>query len=603
MLENLKIPIKITIAIATPVFLLLLIFLYHLYLSVEVVKNIEHTKSDIVIAFFVLVLSVLFVYATIRWMIQYVTQLKATEEAFKESERHLKRAQHISKLGSWYYDSVSGTEVFSNECFEIFGMNKEDYPDNIVPNSTIINLYATSEETSRLFTSLAEKHDIYELEYETVPIDGEVRCIHSYCEVERNKDGRVLKIFGTDQDITERKKREAALEESEERYRTLFERSSDAIFMVDPSTGKYTNANQAAERLTGFSLNEIKTKTTKDLSPKGSDQRLSLISKLDTGMEVGEVEYLRADGSKRIVILTVVPIKGHQIVGIAHDITERIQAEKVLKRAHNELEKKVEERTVDYKRAKEAAEAANIAKSEFLSNISHELRTPMHHILGYARFGVDKIDRIDKEKTLFYFSRILKSGDSLLFLLNNLLDLSKLESGKMKFEMSQNDLKNIVYIVIKEFNSAIVKKGVVLSIKESLLPTTVFCDFNKIAQVIRNLLSNAIIYTAKDKGISISFELSEIPLVNRHSELKMIPAVITSVKDQGVGIPDAELDTVFDKFIQSSKTNTGAGGTGLGLAICKEIVEAHKGIIWAENNAEEGSTVNFLLPINHERYW
>ena len=166
MLENLKIPIKITIAIATPVFLLLLIFLYHLYLSVEVVKNIEHTKSDIVIAFFVLVLSVLFVYATIRWMIQYVTQLKATEEAFKESERHLKRAQHISKLGSWYYDSVSGTEVFSNECFEIFGMNKEDYPDNIVPNSTIINLYATPEETSHLYTSLAEKHDIYELEYE-----------------------------------------------------------------------------------------------------------------------------------------------------------------------------------------------------------------------------------------------------------------------------------------------------------------------------------------------------------------------------------------------------------------------------------------------------
>lgn len=565
----------------------------------EVKSKLNHTATAfLVIAFFVLTISTLFGYVTIRWMIQYVAQRNTAEKALKASEGNLTRAHLISKLGSWYYDYVTRTEVFSDACFKIFGMDKEDYPNNIVPHDRVLGLYATPEETSRHFLSLAEKHNVFEYEYATSPIAGEVKIIHSYCEVERSDDGKILKIFGTDQDITERRKREADLEESEERYRTLFERSSDAIFMVDSQTGKYTNANQAAEQLTGFSLAEIKTKTTKDLSPKGSEQRLSYISKLETSMEMGEVEYLRADGGKRNVILTVVPMKNNQTVGIAHDITDRIQAEKILIQAHNELERKVEERTIDYKRAKESAEAANMAKSKFLSNMSHELRTPMHHILGYAKIGIDKIDKVSKEKINFYFSRILKSGDNLLSLLNNLLDLSNLEFGQMAFEMSKNDLQNIVHTVVDENKFSALGKKVAISIEESHLPTTITCDFNRIAQVIQNLLTNAICYTPEGKSIGIFFELSEIPLVNLNSDMTLVPALVTKVKDQGVGIPEAELNTVFDKFIQSSETDTGAGGTGLGLAICKEIIEGHKGIIWAENNTEEGSTVSFLLPFN-----
>ncbi len=241
--------------------------------------------------------------------------------------------------------------------------------------------------------------------------------------------------------------------------------------------------------------------------------------------------------------------------------------------------------------AKQQAEMANIAKSEFLSNISHELRTPMHHILNYSQLGIRKINNITKDKIKHYFSQIRKTGDRLMMLLNDLLDLSKLESGKMDYNMDVFSLRILVEEVSLELQPLSDEKSITIVIDTGKIPTDVYCDDFRIRQVLQNLLSNAVKFTPEGKSIWISFEQEEVLL--EHSSGNALKVMI---KDQGIGIPENELDAVFDKFIQSTRTRTGAGGTGLGLAICAEIIEAHGGRIWVTNNDEGGATFSFLIP-------
>ena len=240
--------------------------------------------------------------------------------------------------------------------------------------------------------------------------------------------------------------------------------------------------------------------------------------------------------------------------------------------------------------------ASNKSKSEFLANMSHELRTPLHQILSFSQLGIKKIDAINKEKFLQYLSMIRVSGKHLLILLNDLLDLSKFESGKMKYEMIHNDLKLIVANLSIEFDGLLKEKNITLEISENNALTEIVCDRNRIGQIIRNLFSNAIKFTPAGKKINVSMALDKPINKQNQSNDKTESFLLFKISDQGVGIPENELDSIFDKFIQSSKTKTGAGGTGLGLAICREIISAHNGKIWAENNPEGGSTFSFLLP-------
>ena len=236
---------------------------------------------------------------------------------------------------------------------------------------------------------------------------------------------------------------------------------------------------------------------------------------------------------------------------------------------------------------KENAERANKAKSEFLSNISHELRTPLHAILSFSSFGIEKYEFQNRIKLLKYFERIKDSGNTLLSLLNDLLDLAKLEAGKMVFDFQLENLVPYCDQVIDEFSSALSTKNISLTFPEPTGTIVAVFDSKRIRQVIRNLISNAVKFSP-DKGtieVSIDEEKAHVCL---------------SVLDQGIGIPEAEFGAVFEKFVQSSKTKTGAGGTGLGLSICLEIIEAHGGDIWAANNPKGGAVFSFRIPKSAE---
>jgi signal transduction histidine kinase len=287
------------------------------------------------------------------------------------------------------------------------------------------------------------------------------------------------------------------------------------------------------------------------------------------------------------------------------------QRDEQLARHNENLEQQVAQRTqalsdandmltmvaLDAREAQDAAVRANLAKSEFLANMSHELRTPMHAIINFSSFGLKKLKDAPLEKLGSYFFRIDESARRLLELVNDLLDLAKLESGRMEFHTASNDLSKVLDRCLAEQESFIQEKGLTLNVLPPNCPTQAEFDDLRIGQVITNLLGNAIKFTPEGKAIHIRIQEDTLPAGRRMEDEGNVPALRMSIEDEGVGIPEGEQTAIFDKFIQSSKTKTGAGGTGLGLAISKEIIEGHRGRIWAENAPQGGAVFHFVIPV------
>ncbi|MEM1107347.1 MAG: ammonium transporter [Planctomycetota bacterium] len=233
------------------------------------------------------------------------------------------------------------------------------------------------------------------------------------------------------------------------------------------------------------------------------------------------------------------------------------------------------------RQARDQAEQANDSKTEFLANMSHEIRTPLHGILSFSRFGLKKSREQQQEKLTGYFDRINTSGNRLLLLVNDLLDLAKLECGRMDFEFAPHDIGVVIDCVVDEYASLLSEKDIRVEFDRGQTPIRAEADRDKIMQVIRNLLSNAAKFAPADSVIEVCCDSAEGGRVR------------VSVQDRGPGIPEDEMTHIFDKFAQSSKTKSEAGGTGLGLSICHEIMKNHGGRIWAENRSTGGA--RFIL--------
>ncbi|MFQ5504189.1 MAG: ATP-binding protein, partial [Planctomycetota bacterium] len=233
----------------------------------------------------------------------------------------------------------------------------------------------------------------------------------------------------------------------------------------------------------------------------------------------------------------------------------------------------------------EIAADASAAKSTFLANMSHEMRTPMHGILNFASFGLEETTELEEVQS--YFERIDRSARRLLQLLNDVLDFSKLESGKQVLDFAPAKLGDHIASVLDEFDSLLAVRGLTLRFDQRIDIEAVV-DVDRIKQVVRNLVSNAIRFSP-DGGVV------EVAMGRRED------SVLVWVADRGIGIPEDELEKVFDMFVQSSKTDKGAGGTGIGLAICREVLELHGGSIHAENREGGGARFVFEVPLDRNR--
>ncbi|MBU7019247.1 MAG: PAS domain S-box protein [Theionarchaea archaeon] len=388
----------------------------------------------------------------------------------------------------------------------------------------------------------------------------------------------VTEIFAN---ALERKRGEEALRESEEKFRTLFEESRDAIY-ISTREGAMVDANQSALDLFGYSKEEILGLDVPQLyANPGGRTIFQQEIELKGSLKDYEVKMCKRDGTVMDCLLTSViwrssdgTILGYQ--SVIHDITDRKKMEKKIKEYTRDLEKKVHERTRELIRA-------NQLKSEFLASMSHEFRTPLNSILSFTELLLLELDGPVTAEQKLDLDMIKESGEDLLALVNDLLDLSKIEAGRVELRTEPVDGVGVIDAVVSQLGIKAAEKGLTITTCSSEDLPFVMADESRLRQILRNLVENALKFTEEGK-IHITAYCGE-------------GEVIFSVEDTGIGVSEEDQKLIFDKFGQATKgTPKEMGGAGLGLSVAKELVELHQGRIWVESELGKGSTFSFSIP-------
>ena len=262
----------------------------------------------------------------------------------------------------------------------------------------------------------------------------------------------------------------------------------------------------------------------------------------------------------------------------------------LLQKAKNDLnydlEQKVNKRTLELKKAL-------TAKEEFLNNMSHEIRTPMHGFTLISDELVLQWSNLTEDKKIRLATQVARDAKRLSSLLNNLLELSTFPENKVNIKPQKIDLKETITAIMNDCRDLYLpEKSLTIEFETNIKSETIEADRKRLNKVIRELMINAIKFSPNNGIIIISLDI--IKNKTKRSEIYF------KISDSGVGIPEAELNNIFEAFTESTRTKTKAGGTGLGLSICKKIIEAHQGKIWATNNKDGGSTFHFTIPANHK---
>jgi PAS domain S-box-containing protein len=378
-------------------------------------------------------------------------------------------------------------------------------------------------------------------------------------------------------EIQERKKTEEELLQSQERFRQAVDNSPNPIFSVDAER-RIRSWNKSCEITFGYPQDVINRPFT-FLFGDGENQALadSQLGVAFQGEKLADIElcYKCEDGERRFMVSRVYPVfnKNGRIdhcVFTNTDITERKYAE------------------IESRQAKESAEAANRAKSDFLAHMSHELRTPLNHIIGFTELIVDKRFGELNTKQKKYMINVLQSGQHLLSLVNDILDISKIESGKLQMQPAPVDIKHIMQNSLIMVKEKALKHGIRISLNADGIPKTIMADERKLKQILYNLLANAVKFTSDGGSVKCTASHSGS---NGNIEI--------SVSDTGIGIHSADLKRIFDPFEQVENTSSRRfEGTGLGLSLSKQLVELHGGKIWAESDGVgRGAAFRFTIPL------
>lgn len=386
-------------------------------------------------------------------------------------------------------------------------------------------------------------------------------------------------IFVTLRDVTAEKQVEETLRitkkflsESEGYLQAILRNIELPIYCKDLD-GCYLTVNKPFETLCCLSLDQLRGRNDMGVFPENIARFLSFkdFEIISTGESIELEGTFAFDGQEKNLLVHKFPLKEssgaiYATAGICTDVT-------IMKKALH------------------TAQLANEAKSEFLASMSHEIRTPMHSILSVARLGLKRVSCSSREKLETYFKMIITSGDQLLELLSELLDYSTLESARACYNLADYDLSKDLEKVTAELKVMMDEKEIKLSFETMWYPAPARYDRTKIYQVLRNLLANAMKFSAPKKEVKILLKKDYLEKENVRQ-----PAWKVMIIDQGIGVEKGELESVFDKFVRGSKTSKETSGVGLGLSICKRIIEDHQGIIWAEQNEPEGTIFCFLIP-------
>jgi len=527
-----------------------------------------------------------------------LTDIQEQEEAREREDRLLRVIEASPDIALTF--NPDGQATYLNAAARrVFGAG-EDAPGigiaSAYAQSTLARIAAQGARHGAEGTDPAAWHS----ETDLLTADGARVPVSQVIVAHRDRAGRIQYYSAVMRDISARRRVEAALKDAQARYTRALAGSSDVIWEFNLGTGGFF----CTERLVQLLGRPIGSGPRRSVDirqlvhPDDLARHVRTIDRLkaSTGTITWDIRLSCASGAWRwfrVRGMATFDEAGEAILtsGTMSDIHEAKLAEEELRRHRDDLAGLVEERTAsaeaarrEAEKAREAAEAANRSKSEFLANMSHELRTPMHAILSFATFGVDKVARAERDRLAHYFGNIQKSGNRLLILLNDLLDLSKLEAGKMEMHLKEVNPAEVMKEAMGEAE-ALAKSGeirVELQVPEQAVVAQL--DGPRLLQVIGNLLSNAIKFSPAGGRVQLRLEAGA-------------GGIELTVQDEGIGIPEGELESVFDKFVQSSKTKTGAGGTGLGLAICREIVLAHGGAIRAFNNPAGARGASFVIQL------
>jgi PAS domain S-box-containing protein len=542
-----------------------------------------------------------------------ITERKRVESALHESHSLLQMAGRIAHFGGWSVNLADGQHTWSDEVAHI-----HEEPPGFVPSlADGINYYAPEwrEKIATVFGECARHGTPYDEEMQIVTAGGRRVWVRAVGEAVRDAAGVIVRVQGAFQDIDSRKHAELQLQEREEQLRLFVEHSPAAIAMLDQHM-RYIVVSHRWLTDYGLPERDIVGQSHYELFPDLPDHWKKAHRRcLEGAIERNDAEeFIRADGSSEWVRWELRPWrkvdgKVGGLIIFTEVVTARVRAGQEIRRLTSHLEQRVIERTADLEAANAklqnysttisnellAAKTAEQAKSSFLATMSHELRTPLNSIIGFTDIILDGLAGPLNPEQAKQLKIVRGSARHLLDLINDVLDLSRIEAGRVEVRAELLDLRALVERVTASIKPLATQKGLALTAVVSSRLSEIVSDRLRLEQILLNLLGNAVKFTVHG---DVTLTVDRLDDLQAASGTATLPAVCFRVADSGIGVKAEELATLFQPFQQAEGGRARAGeGTGLGLAISRRLATLLGGEICAVSEFGKGSTFTLILPL------